>query len=130
MTARHCLERALSLTLLGIRAPPPSQAATGSACVMTQATIARDEAGIRETMAAYNAALNGGKTAAVLPLYTEDGVFMPPYSQSAVGESAVAAAYDKVFAELRFDVKFTIAELVVMAPNWAHVRHNPAGTTM
>jgi ketosteroid isomerase-like protein len=86
---------------------------------MTQATIAGDEAGIRETMAVYNAALNGGKTAAVLPLYTEDGVFMPPYSQSAVGKSAAATAYDKVFAELQFDVKFTIAELVVMAPNWA-----------
>jgi ketosteroid isomerase-like protein len=55
---------------------------------MTQATIAREEAGLRETEAAYNAALNGGKTAAVLPLYTEDGVFMPPYSQSAVGQSA------------------------------------------
>lgn len=80
-------------------------------------------------MAAYNAALNGGKTAAVLPLYTEDGVFMPPYSQSAVGRSAVATAYDKVFEELQFDVEFTIAELVVMAPNWAYVRTNSAGTT-
>ena len=95
---------------------------------MTQAT-ARDEAGIRETMAAYNAALNGGETSAVLPLYTEDGVFMPPYSQSAIGKSAVTAAYDKVFEELQFDVKFTIAELVVMAPNWACVRTNSAGTT-
>ena len=60
-----------------------------------------DETGIRETMAAYNAALNGGKTAAVLPLYTDDGVFMPPYSQSAVGKSAVTTAYDKVFDELK-----------------------------
>ena len=78
MTARHCLKCAFILTLLVTLAPLPSQAAKGSACTMTQATIARDEAGIRETMAAYNAALNGGKTAAVLPLYTEDGVFMPP----------------------------------------------------
>ncbi|MBV9378388.1 MAG: nuclear transport factor 2 family protein, partial [Alphaproteobacteria bacterium] len=107
MTARHRLKRALILTWLVMLAPVPSQAAKGSACAMTQATIPRDEAGIRETMAAYNAALNGGKTAAVLPLYTEDGVFMPPYSQSAVGKSAVAAAYDKVFDELQFDVKFT-----------------------
>ena len=96
---------------------------------MTQATIAWDETGIRETMAAYNAALNGGKTPAVLPLYTEDGVFMPPFSLSAVGKSAVAAAYDKVFAELQFDVKFTIAELVVLAPKWAYVRTNSTGTT-
>ena len=129
MTARDCLKRALTLTLLVTLAPLPSQAAIGSACAMTQATIARDEAGIQETMAAYNAALNGGKTAAVLPRYTEDGVFMPPYSQSAIGKSAIAAAYDKVFAELQFDVKFTIAELVVMAPNWAYVRTNSAGTT-
>ena len=129
MTARHCRKRALILTLSVMLVPPPSQAAKGSSCAMTQATIARDEAGIRETMAAYNAALNGGKTAAVLPLYTEDGVFMPPYSQSAVGKSAVATAYDKVFAELQFDVNFTIAELIVMAPNWAYVRTNSAGTT-
>ena len=58
-------------------------------------------------------------------LYAEDGVFMPPYSQSAVGKEAVRKAYDAVFAELKFDVKFTIAELVVlMAPHWAYVRTN------
>ena len=34
-----------------------------------------------------------------------------------------------MLAELQFDVKFTIAELVVMAPNWAYVRTNSAGTT-
>ena len=90
---------------------------------------AGDEAGIRSTMAAYNAALNGGKTSMVLPLYTDDGIFMPPYSQSAVGKGAVRVAYDKVFAELKFHVKFTIAELVIMAPTWAYVRTNSAGTT-
>jgi uncharacterized protein (TIGR02246 family) len=88
-----------------------------------------DEAAIKSVMAAYNDALNGGKTAAVLPLYTEDGVFMPPYSQSAVGKEAVKKAYDAVFAELKFDVKFNIAELVVMGPTWAYVRTNSAGTT-
>jgi uncharacterized protein (TIGR02246 family) len=98
-------------------------------CSLSDATIASAEAGIRETMAAYNAALNGGKTAAVLPLYADDGVFMPPYSQSAVGKEAVKAAYDAVFAELTFHVKFTIAELVIMAPTWAYVRTNSAGTT-
>jgi uncharacterized protein (TIGR02246 family) len=80
-------------------------------------------------LAAYNAALNGGKTAAVLPLYTDDGVFMPPYSQSAVGKDAVRKAYDAVFEELKFNVKFDIAELVVISPVWAYVRTNSAGTT-
>ena len=93
------------------------------------ATFAEDEAAIRSTLTSYNDALNGGKTAAVLPLYTDDGVFMPPYSQSAVGKDAVRKAYDAVFNELKFRVKFKIAELVVMAPTWAYVRTNSAGTT-
>jgi uncharacterized protein (TIGR02246 family) len=88
-----------------------------------------DEAAIRRVMADYNTALNGGKTAAVLPLYADDGIFMPPYSQSAVGKDAVRVAYDKVFDELTFNVKFSIAELVQMAPIWAYVRTNSAGTT-
>jgi hypothetical protein len=54
---------------------------------------------------------------------------MPPYSPSAVGKDAVKTAYDAVFAELTFDVKFNIAELVVMGPTWAYVRTNSAGTT-
>jgi uncharacterized protein (TIGR02246 family) len=62
-------------------------------------------------------------------LYAEDGVFMAPYSQSAVGKEAVRKAYDAVFRALKFDVKFSIAELVMMAPNWAYVRTNSAGTT-
>src|SRR5262249_1523539 len=100
----------------------------GQAVAQTAAT-AKDEAAVRSVMASYNAALNGGKTSAVLPLYADDGVFMPPYSQSAVGKDAVRKAYDAVFEELKFDVKFTIAELVVMAPTWAYVRTNSAGTT-
>ena len=64
-----------------------------------------------------------------MPLYADDGVFMPPYSQWAVGKASVEKAYDAVFDELKFNVKFTIAELVVMAPRWAYVRTNSAGTT-
>ena len=90
---------------------------------------AEDEAAIRGVLGRYNDALNGGKTAAVMPLYADDGVFMPPYSQSAVGKAAVERAYNAVFDELKFHVKFTIAELVVMAPTWAYVRTNSAGAT-
>jgi uncharacterized protein (TIGR02246 family) len=95
--------------------------------VMAQASD--DETGIRGTLALYNDALNGGTTSAVLPLYTDDGVFMPPYSKSAVGKDAVRRAYDTVFDELKFHVEFDIAELVVMAPSWAYIRTNSAGTT-
>lgn len=92
-------------------------------------SASQDAAAIRSVLASYNAALNGGRTAAVLPLYADDGVFMPPYSPSAVGKEAIRKAYDAVFRELKFQVKFTIAELVLMAPDWAYVRTNSAGTT-
>ena len=38
-------------------------------------------------------------------------------------------AYDHVFDELKFHVKFDIAELVVMSPEWAFVRTNSGGIT-
>ena len=60
----------------------------------TGAKAADDKAAIESTLSSYNAALNGGATAAVLPLYTKDGIFMPPYSQSAIGQEAVRKAYD------------------------------------
>jgi uncharacterized protein (TIGR02246 family) len=90
---------------------------------------ANEESAIRTLLASYNDALNQGSTDAALALYPDDGVFMPPYSPSAVGKAAVREAYDAVFRELAFDVKFKIAELVTMAPRWAYARTNSAGTT-
>jgi len=103
-----------------VRAQPESSSFPGSA-------TANEEGAIRAVLTSYNDALNMGSTDAAL--YTEDGVFMPPYNPSSVGKEAVREAYDKVFRELKFDVKFTIAEIVVMAPDWAYVRTNSAGTT-
>jgi uncharacterized protein (TIGR02246 family) len=105
-----------------VRAMPETTSASGPA-------TGDEERAIRAAMASYNEALNKGSTDGALALYAEDGVFMPPYSPSAVGRDAVRKAYDKVFEELKFDVKFTIAELVVMAPGWAYARTNSAGTT-
>ena len=50
------------------------------------------EAKIKALLAAYNAALNGSKTDAVMPLYLTDGFFMPPFSQSAIGQAAIRRA--------------------------------------
>jgi uncharacterized protein (TIGR02246 family) len=80
-------------------------------------------------LAKYNEALNASSTEAVMPLYAEDGVFMPPYGQSAVGSEAIKKAYDAVFEAITLNVKFTIAEIVEMAPDWAFARTNSAGTT-
>jgi uncharacterized protein (TIGR02246 family) len=78
----------------------------------------------------YNDALNSSNTNAVMPLYAEDGVFMPPYSPSAVSSDAVRRAYDAVFKAITLNVKFTIVEIVELAPEWAFARTNSAGTTL
>jgi uncharacterized protein (TIGR02246 family) len=89
-----------------------------------------NEQAVAEALAAYNTALNSADTNAVMPLYTDDGVFMPPYSQSSVGREAVRKAYDDVFAAIRLTVKFNVAEIVEMSPDWVFARTNSAGTTL
>jgi uncharacterized protein (TIGR02246 family) len=96
------------------------------------AQAARGEAGdaktaISETMIRYQNALNASSTPQVMQLYTEHGVFMAPYSQSAVGKSAVRQAYDNVFKNITLHVTFHIEEIVQMSPEWAFVRTNSAG---
>ena len=85
--------------------------------------------GVTALLAKYNEALNASSTEAVMPLYAEDGVFMPPYSQSAVGSAAVRKAYDAVFKAITLNVKFTIAEIVEVGAGWAFARTNSVGTT-
>jgi uncharacterized protein (TIGR02246 family) len=80
-------------------------------------------------LAKYNEALNASSTDGVMPLYAEDGVFMSPYSESAVGSASVRKAYDAVFKAITLNVKFTIAEIVELGQGWAFARTNSAGTT-
>ena len=80
-------------------------------------------------LAKYNEALNASSTDAAMQLYADDGVFMPPYSPSAVGTAAVRKAYDAVFKAITLNVKFTIVEVIEMSPVWAFARTNSAGTT-
>ena len=89
-----------------------------------------NESAVAETLSAYNQALNSSDTNAVMPLYAQDGVFMPPYSPSAVGLAEVRKAYDAVFAVIQLTVKFQIAEIVEMSPDWVFARTNSAGTTL
>jgi hypothetical protein len=46
----------------------------------------------------------------VLPLHTEDGVFMPHCRHSIIGKNPIKAAYDKESNELKFNAKLNIAE--------------------
>ena len=89
-----------------------------------------NEKAVNEVLAAYNLALNASDTNMVMPLYLEDGVFMPPFSPSAVGSAEVCKAYDAVFKAIRLTVKFNVVEIVEMSPEWVFARTNSAGTTL
>jgi uncharacterized protein (TIGR02246 family) len=93
-----------------------------------QTDMTPDKAALAAVMADYNEALNASSTDDCLALYADNGVFMPPFSPSSVGKSAVRQAYERVFRTITLQVKFNIAEIVVMSPEWAFVRTNSAGT--
>lgn len=86
-----------------------------------------DEKAIAAVLASYQDALNQSSTDAVMKLYASDGVFMPQNSPSSVGSQAVRKAYDAVFDAIKLSVKFDIAEIRQLAPEWAFARTNSAG---
>jgi uncharacterized protein (TIGR02246 family) len=87
-----------------------------------------DETAVANVLASYERALNGSDTDAVMKLYAPDGVFMAQNFQSAVGADAVRKGYEKVFATITLTVKFAVAEVRQLAPEWAMARTNSAGS--
>jgi uncharacterized protein (TIGR02246 family) len=87
----------------------------------------KDEQAIAAVLAEYQDALNGSDTGAVMKLYASDGVFMPQNSPSSVGAHAVQKAYEAVFRAIKLSVKFDIAEIHQLSPEWAFARTNSAG---
>lgn len=84
-------------------------------------------AGIEQTLQAYETALNGSDTAAVLAVFAQDGVFMAPNSPSAVGAAAVDAAYKAIFRTIGFQTELTIEEVVPISSDWAFARTTSSG---
>jgi uncharacterized protein (TIGR02246 family) len=83
---------------------------------------------VAAVLASYQDALNQSDTEAVMKLYAPDGVFMPQHFPSSVGANAVRQAYDAVFDAITLKVKFDVAEIHQIAPDWAIARTNSAGT--
>jgi uncharacterized protein (TIGR02246 family) len=87
-----------------------------------------NEKAVAAVLADYEDALNQSDTEAVMKLYAPDGVFMPQHFPSSVGAEAVRNAYDGVFEAITLKVKFVVAEVHQIAPDWAIARTNSAGT--
>jgi uncharacterized protein (TIGR02246 family) len=90
------------------------------------ATPAADKVAITSVLSAYEAALNASDIEAIRRLYTEDVVLMRPFRPSVVGKAAVRQP--SAAGARKINIKFTIAEIVEMAPDWAFARTNSAGT--
>ena len=104
----------------------------GAALALTIAAGAAERSGdaaaIERVLRTYEQALNTSDTAAVMNLYAPDGVFMPQHSPSSVGTEAVRTAYANVFGTIKLSVRFDIAEIVQVSPEWSFARTNSAGT--
>src|SRR5260370_17494516 len=83
-----------------------------------------NEEAVAAALAKYQDALNQSNTDAVMKLYASDGVFMPQHSPSSIGADAVRKAYDAVFKAITLDVKFNVAEIHQLAPDWPLARTN------
>jgi len=87
-----------------------------------------EEKEIATVLSKYEDALNRSDTAAVMELYAPNGVFMPQHFPSSVGADAVRKAYDGVFRAITLTVRFAIAEVKQVGPEWAFARTNSGGT--
>lgn len=77
---------------------------------------------------AYEAALNSNDVDTILGLYGTDPVFMPQGAPALVGRDAVRAGYERVFATIQLNVRFTLHE-VEDAGDWAWARTSSSGRT-
>jgi uncharacterized protein (TIGR02246 family) len=75
--------------------------------------LADDRADATTLLRRYEQELNAGGTAAIVTLYTVDGVFMPSGAPTATGSTQLRGAYEAVFAAIKLSVVFTIDELEV-----------------
>ncbi len=87
-----------------------------------------DTAPIRQTLQRYEQALNRSDTAAIVALYTPDGVQMAPDAPAAVGREGVRAAYDATFKAIALNLRFTVDDIQLMGKDTAVLRSHSTRT--
>lgn len=98
---------------------------------LTQNTMEQttEKSAIEKLLFSYRDALNTSDVNKVLPLYTNDGVFMPSNAPSAVGQEQVKASYEFVFKTIQLNIEFFIDEIVVNG-DFAFAQTTSKGTTL
>lgn len=88
-----------------------------------------EKTAIETLLFSYRDALNASDVSKVLPLYANDGVFMPSNAPSAIGQQQVKSAYEFVFSQIQLNIEFYIDEIVVNG-DYAFARTTSKGTTL
>ena len=82
-----------------------NQSAAGPATVETSA--------IAQSTAALLAAVNASDVAAVMSLWSDDGVLMPPHHPSVHGRAQIERYFSELFQRSRFNFSFTSSRIDV-----------------
>lgn len=85
------------------------------------------EQAIRQLLSNYQTALNQSDTATIARLYTRDGVQMAPGAPAAVGNKAVAGAYEATFKAIDLELTFTVDEITPLGSQSAILRSHSNG---
>ena len=75
----------------------------------------------------YRDALNASDAAKVVALYTPDGILLPNGAPTAEGSASVKGTYQYVFDNFKYNLEFTILEIVVNG-NYAFARSTSKGS--
>jgi len=84
---------------------------------------------IQNLLFTYRDALNASDVSKVLPLYTEDGIFMPSGAPTSIGTEQVKGAYEFVFSNIKLSIEFYIDEITVNG-EYAFARTTSKGSTL
>jgi uncharacterized protein (TIGR02246 family) len=98
----------------------------GAQLAHAQSTV--DKAAISQTLQRYEQALSRSDSAAIVALYTDDGVLLAPDAPAAVGSAALKSAYDATFKAIALNLSFTIDEIRSLGPRSALLRSRSKGT--
>ncbi|MEZ4776533.1 MAG: SgcJ/EcaC family oxidoreductase [Bacteroidia bacterium] len=120
---------AVILSLIMASQSKPNQSSTLNQKTEMETIINTEKAAIENMLFAYRDALNASDVSKVLPLYTEDGVFMPSSAPTSVGQEQVKGAYEFVFSNIQLNIEFYIDEIVVNG-DFALARTTSKGTTL
>lgn len=113
---------------------------TGMVCVFSQSNAifsttqkithmnTQENQAVENLLKSYEKSLNASDTKAILDLYAIDGVFMPSEAPTSIGKTAVEAAYNYVFSQIKLTIVFQIDEIVVK-DDVAFARTISRGTT-